>query len=162
MPDITLRGYKSRRKIQYNGFGLTGRVVKSTVRIGQEYSSHCFCTLIWICNVRYSLMFIYIHNLSYYLIFLHQESEHEVDNITFIQYRTFGISNRIGGVIVSMLTSSVVGRGFEPPSGQTKDNKIGICCFSILLYICPWVSDCCLTPTQQFSAISWREQVNFE
>ena len=75
-------------------------------------------------------MFIYIHNLSYYLIFLHQVSEHEVDNITFIQYRTFGISNRIGGVIVSMLTSSVVGRGFEPPSGQTKDNKIGICCFS--------------------------------
>jgi hypothetical protein len=26
MPDITLRGYKSRRKIQYIGFGLTGRV----------------------------------------------------------------------------------------------------------------------------------------
>ena len=24
-----------------------------------------------------------------------------------------------------------------------------------------WVSDCCLTPTQQFSAISWRE-VNFQ
>ena len=22
--------------------------------------------------------------------------------------------------------------------------------------------DCCLTPTQQFSAISWREQVNFQ
>jgi hypothetical protein len=25
-----------------------------------------------------------------------------------------------------------------------------------------WVSDCCLTPTQQFSAILWREQVNFQ
>jgi hypothetical protein len=25
-----------------------------------------------------------------------------------------------------------------------------------------WVSDCCLTPTQQFSDISWREQVNFQ
>ena len=24
------------------------------------------------------------------------------------------------------------------------------------------VSDCCLTPIQQFSAISWREQVNFQ
>jgi len=23
------------------------------------------------------------------------------------------------------------------------------------------MSDCCLTPTQQFSAISWREQVTF-
>jgi hypothetical protein len=24
------------------------------------------------------------------------------------------------------------------------------------------VSDCCLMPTQQFSAISWQEQVNFQ
>jgi hypothetical protein len=29
-----------------------------------------------------------------------------------------------------MLASSVVDRGFEPRSGQTKDYKIGICCFS--------------------------------
>ena len=29
-----------------------------------------------------------------------------------------------------MLTSSVVDRGFEPRSGQTKDYKIGIYCFS--------------------------------
>jgi hypothetical protein len=32
--------------------------------------------------------------------------------------------------MVSMLALSAVGRGFEPQSGQTKDNKIGICCFS--------------------------------
>ena len=32
--------------------------------------------------------------------------------------------------MVSVLTSSAVDRGFEPLSGQTKDNKIGICCFS--------------------------------
>ena len=38
--------------------------------------------------------------------------------------------NRIGGVMVSVLASSVVYRGFEPRSGQTKDYKIGICCFS--------------------------------
>ena len=25
-----------------------------------------------------------------------------------------------------------------------------------------WVSDCCLTPISNFSAISWREQVNFQ
>ena len=37
--------------------------------------------------------------------------------------------NRISGVIVSELASSAVDRGFEPRSGQTKDNKIGICCF---------------------------------
>jgi hypothetical protein len=29
-----------------------------------------------------------------------------------------------------MLTSRAVDRGFEPRSGQTKDYKIGICCFS--------------------------------
>jgi hypothetical protein len=39
-------------------------------------------------------------------------------------------SDRIGGVMVSMLASSAVDRGFEPWSGQTKDSKIGICCFS--------------------------------
>ena len=32
--------------------------------------------------------------------------------------------------MVSMLSSSAVDRGFEPRSGQTKDYKIGICCFS--------------------------------
>ena len=32
--------------------------------------------------------------------------------------------------MVSVLASSVVHRGFEPRSGQTKDNKIGMCCFS--------------------------------
>jgi len=34
------------------------------------------------------------------------------------------------GVMVSMLTSSVVDCGFELRSGQTKDYKNGICCFS--------------------------------
>jgi hypothetical protein len=38
--------------------------------------------------------------------------------------------NRIGGVIVSVLASHVVARGLELRSGQTKDYKIGICCFS--------------------------------
>ena len=32
--------------------------------------------------------------------------------------------------MVSMLVSSVVDHGFEPRSGQTKDYKSGICCFS--------------------------------
>jgi hypothetical protein len=38
--------------------------------------------------------------------------------------------NRIGGVIVSVLASSAVDRGFESRSDQTEDYKIGICCFS--------------------------------
>ena len=35
----------------------------------------------------------------------------------------------IGGVMVSVLASNAVDRGFEPRSGQTKDNKICFCCF---------------------------------
>jgi hypothetical protein len=38
--------------------------------------------------------------------------------------------HHVGGVMVSPLTSSAVDRVFEPRSGQTKDHKIGICCFS--------------------------------
>ena len=40
------------------------------------------------------------------------------------------VGDRIGGVMVSMLTSSAVDRGFELRSGQAKDYKIGICYFS--------------------------------
>ena len=36
----------------------------------------------------------------------------------------------ISGVIVGLLTSSVVDSWFEPWPGQTKDYNIGICCFS--------------------------------
>ena len=38
--------------------------------------------------------------------------------------------NRIGGIIIRVLASSAVDRGFENLSGQTKDYKISICCFS--------------------------------
>ena len=39
--------------------------------------------------------------------------------------------NRIGGVVVSVVTPSPVDREFEHWSGQTKDDKIDICCFSV-------------------------------
>jgi hypothetical protein len=38
--------------------------------------------------------------------------------------------NSIGGVMVSVLVSIAVDRGFKPQSGQTKDYNNGICCFS--------------------------------
>jgi hypothetical protein len=38
--------------------------------------------------------------------------------------------DRIGGVMVSVFTLSVVNPGFEPRWGQTKDYEIGICCLS--------------------------------
>ena len=38
--------------------------------------------------------------------------------------------HRIGGLMVTVLASSAVDRGFVPQSGQTKDYNIDICCFS--------------------------------
>ena len=53
-----------------------------------------------------------------------------------VRYLTCVISMAVAWVgivaIVSVLASSVVDRGFEPRSGQTKDCKIGICCFSAM------------------------------
>ena len=40
------------------------------------------------------------------------------------------VKNRIRGIMVSVLPSSVADRGFAPWSDQIKDYKIGICCFS--------------------------------
>jgi hypothetical protein len=40
------------------------------------------------------------------------------------------LTNRIGGVMVSVLALSTVDRGIEPHSDQTRDYKIGICCFT--------------------------------
>ena len=48
-----------------------------------------------------------------------------VEIISYIMVVNF-ISNRIGGIMVSVLASSAVDRGFEPRMGQTKDYKIGI------------------------------------
>ena len=45
-------------------------------------------------------------------------------------FNNIRISFRIGGVMVSVLASSVVGLVLEPRSGQVKDFKIGIGCFS--------------------------------
>jgi hypothetical protein len=40
------------------------------------------------------------------------------------------LRSRIGGIMVSVFTCSVVDRGFEPRSGQRQEYKISICCFS--------------------------------
>jgi hypothetical protein len=39
-------------------------------------------------------------------------------------------TNTLSSVMVSVIASSAVYRGFEPRLGQTKDYKIDICCFS--------------------------------
>jgi hypothetical protein len=54
-----------------------------------------------------------------------------IEIILFFQSRcNINQKHRIGGVIVSVLVSSAIDRGFEPRSDQTKEYEIGICCFS--------------------------------
>jgi hypothetical protein len=48
-----------------------------------------------------------------------------IDKLSYCQF-----IEPIGGVMFSVLASSAVDRGVEAQSGQTKDYKIGICCFS--------------------------------
>lgn len=40
------------------------------------------------------------------------------------------VLNRVGGVLVSVFTSSAIDRGFKLPLGQTEDCKISIGCFA--------------------------------
>jgi hypothetical protein len=49
-----------------------------------------------------------------------------LDRVHAASYNT----NRIGEVMVSVLAPSAVYREFESQSGQTKDYKIDVCCFS--------------------------------
>jgi len=44
--------------------------------------------------------------------------------------KIYSVYNHISGVMVSFLASSVVVHGFELRSGQIKEYKIDICCFS--------------------------------
>ena len=41
------------------------------------------------------------------------------------------VLDHIGGVVVNMLTSTVVDGGFDPQFGQSKDYKIDICWFFV-------------------------------
>jgi len=38
--------------------------------------------------------------------------------------------NNFGDIMASLLAKSAVNSGYEPQSRQTKENKIGSCCFS--------------------------------
>ena len=72
---------------------------------------------------------LYLHYLmKLYSFWYGIHSSNSIRTIfTFVASQTR--SNRIGGVMVLVLSSSTVDRGFEPRSGKTKDYKIGICCF---------------------------------
>ena len=54
---------------------------------------------------------------------------HRIYNVGFLFLRTQVIADHIGGVMVSVLDSIEVYRGFEPRSVKPK-TEIDICCFS--------------------------------
>ena len=54
--------------------------------------------------------------------------------ISFVFSLTLQVEINSGGVLVSMMASSVIDRGFEPQSVQTKDSKIGSSCFFAKLH----------------------------
>jgi hypothetical protein len=56
--------------------------------------------------------------------------------------------NFISGVMVHILASSAVDRGFEPRSGKAKDYKIGICWFSAKYAALRRKSKSCLVQNQ--------------
>jgi hypothetical protein len=66
-------------------------------------------------------------------------------------------------MMVSVLISSEIDCGFESRSGQTKDYKINICCFSAKQPALKRKSKDWLARNEgNISAISWQEQVNFQ
>ena len=97
-----------------------------------EHWNHLFCRKVLFLTTL-QLVFRLI------LIFLIQLICRFVRNIIFLDYwrvtkkrcvRRSKTCIRIGDVMVSVLASSAVDRGFEPQSGQITDYEIGIRCFS--------------------------------
>ena len=62
----------------------------------------------------------------------------------------------IGSVMVGVLASNVVDRGFEPRSDQTKNYTIGICCFSVKHAALIRKSKDCLARNQD-NAFEWGD-----
>ena len=68
-----------------------------------------------------------------YMYFVNEESVADSNyvEIKYLVPHNLFSYDRISGLLVSVLTSCVVVRGFEPRSGQTKDYNIDMCCFSV-------------------------------
>jgi hypothetical protein len=85
-----------------------------------------YVSITCMCIARY----IKLTSSFHFLISEVQEMEENLPKTCKVNFEDPNTLHRICGVMVSMLSSSVVDRGFEPRSGQTKDYKINICCFS--------------------------------
>jgi hypothetical protein len=101
-------------------------VVLVLLKILNKYRYQLYL-LSW-CTLLYST---YCHLERFTWIFIEWLS-----NCFLMPTQQFSISyieeNCISSVMVSVLSLSVIDRGFKPWSGQTKDYKNGICCFSTM------------------------------
>ena len=86
-----------------------------------SYSSWYFKS-IWSCMAKF---------YTWHFFFINDIENEALNNINmFADDTSLYCVDHIGGVMVSVLASSVVDRGFKPRLGHTKDYKIGMCCFS--------------------------------
>ena len=83
-------------------------------------------------NLRKNYLELINYEISYkhYVIFLFCISFLWKSNLKDIRRWYSIIRNCIDGVMVTMLTTSVVDHGFKAWSSQTKQYEVGICCFS--------------------------------
>ena len=88
------------------------------------------------------------HFIPHYLLHIHALKRE-------FYYHCLNVCHRIGGLMVSVLASSAVDCGFELWSGQTKDYKIGICCFSAKHSAVRRTSKCWLARNQN-NVSEWR------
>jgi hypothetical protein len=113
-------------KLTMTQFGLHARTFVSPGQMFWYFYTMFFlsqCT----CQYRILLLF-HIWFFSYAPVYLSWKQGQQV-----LRLKTWHNSkerNCIGGVMVGMLASSAVDRGFEPRWGKTKEYKIGMCCFS--------------------------------
>jgi hypothetical protein len=92
----------------------------------RRHMNNIICTLSFLSDVLMYGCCTIPRNIYIYLLWwnLFCSETTPINNI-----RSF-IGNHISGIMVTVLASSAVDRGFKPLSGKTKDYKIGICCFS--------------------------------
>ena len=100
------------------GFNVTinNNSIISVLLVLKSGADHCFLFM--------------LHDGIVPILYLNDGSDHRLFSIKLILYMWQILCNRNGVVMVSVLASSAVDRGFEPRLGQTKDYKIGMCCFS--------------------------------
>ena len=88
-------------------------------------SSNCFIT----SSISSTYITLRIRSVDASFLFTQRTRSRKIPMHVQYENKCIISHNRIGGVMVSVLASSVVDIGFEPLSGPTKNYKIGICCY---------------------------------